>query len=62
VNIFDFHEDLYDKELSVLFLQRIREERTFGSPAELREQLMADRDQIRQLIEQDSKQNNIRKR
>ncbi len=42
-NIFDFDEDIYGLDLKITFLQKIREERRFGSLDELKAQLERDR-------------------
>ena len=46
VNIFNFQGDLYDKQLQVVFIHRIREERKFTNALGLAEQLQKDRLQI----------------
>ncbi|MEW6172209.1 MAG: bifunctional riboflavin kinase/FAD synthetase [Bacillota bacterium] len=51
VFVFDFHGDLYEKELEVLFTRRLREERRFGSAAELVEQIRLDVAAARALAE-----------
>ncbi|NQV72523.1 bifunctional riboflavin kinase/FAD synthetase [bacterium] len=43
VNLFDFGGDLYDREVRVEFVERVRDERKFGSASDLIEQLNADR-------------------
>jgi riboflavin kinase / FMN adenylyltransferase len=43
VNLFDFDGDLYDREVRVEFVERVRDERKFGSVSDLIEQLNADR-------------------
>ena len=43
VNLFDFDGDLYDKNLQVHLLHRIRDEQKFDSVEELKEQLKKDR-------------------
>lgn len=45
-HLLDFDGDLYDKSITVTFLKRIREERTFASPDDLRHQLEADRAEV----------------
>ncbi len=50
VHILDFHGDLYDQELGVRFMKRLREERKFASVEELTRQLEKDRTQIRTLF------------
>ena len=49
VHLLDFDGDLYGSRLVVTFLQRIRAERTFSSPEELRQQLEADREAVKNL-------------
>jgi riboflavin kinase/FMN adenylyltransferase len=44
VHIFDFNERLYDKEIRVCFLQKLREERKFSSVEELKIQLGQDKE------------------
>ena len=41
-HLFDFEGDLYDKEIEVTLVQKIREERHFGSIDDLKEQLTKD--------------------
>jgi riboflavin kinase/FMN adenylyltransferase len=41
-HIFDFEGDLYDRELAVRFVSRIRDERAFSGINELRSQIGAD--------------------
>ena len=42
-NIFDFNDDIYDKDIKISFISRIREEIKFDSPNELVEMLKKDR-------------------
>ena len=44
VNIFDFDEDIYGLDLKVTFIRKIRDERKFDSLADLRLQLVKDRE------------------
>lgn len=46
VNIFDFSNDIYDKEIYVSFIKRIRSEKKFSSPEELKKQLQKDKEEI----------------
>jgi len=46
VNILDFNEDIYDKEITVKFIERIRDEKKFNSLDELKGQLAKDRIKI----------------
>ncbi len=43
VNVFDFNGDLYGQDITVLPLQKIRDEQKFESLEKLKEQLMADK-------------------
>ncbi len=52
VNIFNFNQDIYGKELSIHFLQQIREEVKFGSLADLKAQLIKDKEETKAIIEQ----------
>ncbi|MPM68997.1 RNA-binding riboflavin kinase RibR [bioreactor metagenome] len=46
INIFDFIDDIYGKEITVRLMHYIRGERKFNSPAELYEQIQKDKDII----------------
>jgi riboflavin kinase/FMN adenylyltransferase len=46
VNIIDFNDNIYGEELTVLFAERLRDEKKFGSLEALKEQLNRDRDQV----------------
>ncbi len=50
VNIFNFHEDIYGKELIVFFMERIRDEKKFHSVDALIEQIRQDKIQVKQLL------------
>lgn len=52
VHLFDFDRDIYGEEVTVSFLRRLRDERKFGSLADLVEQLGKDRDEARQTVVQ----------
>ncbi|MBC8265856.1 MAG: bifunctional riboflavin kinase/FAD synthetase [Flavobacteriales bacterium] len=43
VNIFDFSDDIYGKEIKVLFIKRIRDEKKFEDLYELKKQLIIDK-------------------
>jgi riboflavin kinase / FMN adenylyltransferase len=43
VNIFDFNQDIYGQDIRLSFVQRIRDEKRFGSLGELQEQLGKDK-------------------
>ncbi len=48
INIFDFENDLYNKNIDVYFIDMIREEIKFSSLNELKKQLIKDRELIKQ--------------
>lgn len=50
VHLLDFAKNLYGQELTVQFLQKIRDEKAFSGPAELAEQIKKDILQARELI------------
>lgn len=50
VNIFDYDGNLYDKEIIVLFVDRLRRERRFDSPEALIAQLEEDKKQVEQIL------------
>ncbi|MBR5911592.1 MAG: bifunctional riboflavin kinase/FAD synthetase [Bacteroidales bacterium] len=52
VNLFDFDGDLYGKEITVRFLDRIRDEIKFGSLQELKAQLEQDREKAYALMQE----------
>ena len=43
VHIFDFNKDIYDKNVSIVFKKKIREEKKFNNFEELKEQLISDK-------------------
>lgn len=51
VHLFDFTDELYGERIRVHCLRFIREERRFGSPAELQAQLMQDRQMAYTILE-----------
>ena len=50
VNLFDFDGDLYERELRVEFVERIRNEKKFGSIEEIKRQLIADKERCRRSL------------
>ncbi len=50
VNIFDFDEDIYGKEVQIQFVDRIRDERTFDGIEQLIEQLKSDEKSSRKIL------------
>lgn len=55
-NIFNFDGDIYDQLLLVSFVKRIRGERKFDSPLELREQLKEDEQTIMDIFDEEMDQ------
>jgi riboflavin kinase/FMN adenylyltransferase len=53
-NIFDFSDDIYDKLMLVSFEHRIRSERKFESPEQLKEQLTIDRQIVKEQFKKES--------
>jgi riboflavin kinase/FMN adenylyltransferase len=49
-HILDFNEDLYGKTIEVVFRQKIREETKFASLEELKKQISADVQQVREIF------------
>lgn len=49
-HILDFNEDLYGKTIEVIFRQKIREETKFSGLEELKQQISADVEQVRELF------------
>jgi riboflavin kinase/FMN adenylyltransferase len=43
VHLFDFHQDIYDQELKVCFINRLRNEQKFESIEALKSQLQQDK-------------------
>ena len=54
-NIFGFDEDIYGLDMTISFVEKIRDERRFDSLDELREQLGKDRDTCLTLLEMSSR-------
>ncbi len=50
VNIFDFHEDIYDRIITIHFLERIRDEMKFNSLDELVRQMEQDEQATRTIL------------
>lgn len=50
VHIFDFDGNIYEKDLKIRFVKRIRDERKFDSLEDLKKQLEIDEQQIRELL------------
>ena len=48
--LFDFNEDLYGKTIEVIFRQKIREELKFSGLDELKSQISADVEQVREIF------------
>ena len=52
VNIFDFDEDIYGREIDVMFYHRLRSEHKFSSVKKLVDQLRLDREEAEKTLEQ----------
>lgn len=50
VNIFDFEDDLYGKNVTVIFRYRLRDERKFENTDKLMKQMALDKDEARRLL------------
>jgi riboflavin kinase / FMN adenylyltransferase len=50
VNIFDFEGDLYSREILVHFIERVRDEKKFGSLDELKEQIARDKVTVTEIL------------
>ena len=50
VHIFDFDKDIYGKEITIFFIDRIRDEVKFASLDKLKEQLKLDEEKVRRLF------------
>ena len=50
VHIFDFNEEIYGSEVRVFFIERVRNEVKFSSIEQLKEQLIADKERIEQIL------------
>jgi riboflavin kinase / FMN adenylyltransferase len=50
VHILDFHEDIYDKTLDMLFIERLRDEIRFTTPEELIARIDRDIAQVREIL------------
>ena len=53
-NIFDFSGDIYGKLMLVSFEHRIRSERKFDSPEQLKEQLIIDKQIVKEQFKKDN--------
>ena len=50
VHIFDFDQDLYDKDIKIRFVSRIRAEQKFDDLEALKKQLEIDEKKIREIL------------
>ena len=57
VNIIGFHGNLYDKQVKVQFISRVRDNRKFDSTDSLAEQLRKDQEYIIDILNKDIKLN-----
>ena len=54
VNIFDFNEEIYEQEITILFIDRIRDEQKFNGLDELKAQLEQDREKVKTILAADN--------
>jgi len=52
VNILGFDKDIYGKEITICFLEKIREEEKFNGLEQLKEQLRKDKTRVEMIVEQ----------
>lgn len=50
VHIFNFNDDIYDAEISIQFIERVREEQKFASLDELKQQLQQDEKEVKAIL------------
>lgn len=50
VHLFDFHEDIYDKHIEILFIDRLRDEMKFESTEKLVKQIKSDIERARTIL------------
>jgi len=50
VNIFDFNKEIYEEEITILFIDRIRDEQKFAGLDELKAQLEKDKEKVKKLL------------
>jgi len=50
VHIFEFNDDIYDSEISIQFIERVREEEKFESLEHLKNQLEADEQEVKAIL------------
>jgi riboflavin kinase/FMN adenylyltransferase len=49
-HLLDFEGDLYGQRIELRFLRRIRDERRFSGPDELKEQIAKDASRVREIL------------
>ncbi len=49
-HVFDFHRDIYGSEMQVTFIERIREEKHFETPAGFVRQIEKDMNRVKQIL------------
>jgi riboflavin kinase/FMN adenylyltransferase len=53
-HVLDFDGDLYDRQVDLVFFERLRDERRFEGPEALREQIGRDIERARQMLEEEA--------
>jgi len=56
-HILDFNNTIYNRDIRICFLEKLRDTRTFNSPAQLKEQIMLDIEKSRELIKEFRQEN-----
>jgi riboflavin kinase/FMN adenylyltransferase len=52
VNIFDFDQEIYGEEITILFIDRIRDEQKFAGLEELKAQLRKDKEKVKKILQE----------
>ena len=50
VNIFDFEKDIYDEEITISFVEKLRDEKKFENLSDLKNQLRLDKESTLKLV------------
>ena len=49
-NLFDFSDDIYGEKLTLYFVEKIRDEKKFSGPEELKKQIALDKNRVMELL------------
>lgn len=50
INVFDFNKDIYNQEITLFFVEKVREDEKFESLDELKHQLLVDKEQVKKIL------------